>query len=185
MKIKDIQPNKRKAIKLSNPGDFFEGVLVEEPKFTQQTDFNTKKPVFWEKSGDPKMQLVLTVQTDEREDAEDDGVRTYYGKSKDFQNKLVAAVELAGVDVIEKGGFVRVDFTHKDTSKGYTEHIYTSAYVPPAKGVAVAAVKAEPTAAPAEAAPATQSPEQEAEELRARLAALNARNSELPEEAPY
>lgn len=45
----------------------------------QVTNYTSKQPEFWD-NGDPKMQIVVSVQTDLREDADDDGARSIYIK---------------------------------------------------------------------------------------------------------
>lgn len=73
------------------------GRIVTEPREEQQTDINTRQPLFWDDQRTrPKMQLVFTVvcdgsgpaaangwQTDERVDAQDTGHRQVYVKGKD------------------------------------------------------------------------------------------------------
>lgn len=49
---------------------------VKAAKMAQATDID-KKPKFFE-SGDPVMELVIDLQTDERDGPEDDGVRRIY-----------------------------------------------------------------------------------------------------------
>jgi hypothetical protein len=73
------------------------GRIVTEPREEQQTDINTRQPLFWDDARTrPKMQLVFTVvcdgsgpaaangwRTDERVDAQDPGHRQVYVKGKD------------------------------------------------------------------------------------------------------
>lgn len=73
------------------------GRIVTDPREEQQTDINTRAPLFWDDARTrPKMQLVFTVicdgsgqaaangwRTDERVDAQDTGMRQVYVKGKD------------------------------------------------------------------------------------------------------
>lgn len=62
----------------------------------QCLDFDSKKPEFWD-DGSPKMQIVISVQTQERVDAEDDGVRSVYVKGWGAQKIALAnAIRDAG-----------------------------------------------------------------------------------------
>jgi hypothetical protein len=61
-------------------GTSYTGILTEDLVKTQVIDFDSKEPKFW-KNGDPVMQVVATVQTDLREDDEDNGLRRIFFKS--------------------------------------------------------------------------------------------------------
>lgn len=63
----------------------------------QSTDFATKAPEFWD-DGSPKMQIVVTIQTDQRVDSDDDGARSIYIKSWGLD-------KIALVQAIHNGGF--------------------------------------------------------------------------------
>ena len=53
-------------------GDVVGGVIAIEPEQRQQTDYKTGEGLTW-KDGSPRMQLVVTVQTDLRDpEVEDD-----------------------------------------------------------------------------------------------------------------
>lgn len=62
----------------------------------QQTDFLSKKPLFWD-NGDPRWELVITLQTDERDDEteDDDGQRRIFAKGK-LMYAIREAVEASG-----------------------------------------------------------------------------------------
>lgn len=57
------------------------GTITEQPELRQQTDFETGELLTWD-DGSPRMQLIVTVQTDLRDPAnpEDDGRRRFYIK---------------------------------------------------------------------------------------------------------
>lgn len=70
---------------------------VRATKKVQQRTFKTKEPEFWP-NGDPKMQLVVTIETDERDPSidDDDGVRNLYIKGKAMTEAVRDAVKASG-----------------------------------------------------------------------------------------
>ena len=62
----------------SQPGATVTGTLAGEPDVRQATDFQTKQPAFFLKSGKPKFEVVFDLQTDLREDQDDDGRRSVW-----------------------------------------------------------------------------------------------------------
>lgn len=82
------------------------GMIVSEPREEQQTDINTRQPLFWDAERTrPKTQLVFTVvcdgsgpalqngwQTNERVDALDTGHRQVYIKGKDKTEAIKAQI---------------------------------------------------------------------------------------------
>ena len=62
----------------SQPGASVTGTLAGEPDVRQATDFQTKQPAFFLKSGKPKFEVVFDLQTDLREDPDDDGRRSVW-----------------------------------------------------------------------------------------------------------
>lgn len=61
-------------IKFDTVGEAVTGTVVSITE-RQVTDYTTKLPATWA-DGNPKMELVIVLQTTEREDADDDGKRT-------------------------------------------------------------------------------------------------------------
>ena len=55
----------------------YTGTLAEMPQQRQATDYTTKEPKYY-KDGAPIMEIILTLQTNERNDEEDDGMRRWY-----------------------------------------------------------------------------------------------------------
>lgn len=51
------------------------GILASDPDTRQATDFQTKQPAYFRKSGKPKYEIVFDLRTDLREDQDDDGTR--------------------------------------------------------------------------------------------------------------
>jgi len=118
-------------------GDSISGVICAPPELRQQTDMKTGKLKTWD-NGDPVMQLVVKLQTDLREDGEDDGVRNLYvsgGFKRDSLQKAVAdAVRSAKAKGLEVGGTLAVKFTGEEppTVKGFDPaKLYAAKYTPP------------------------------------------------------
>lgn len=102
---------KRSAFnKDSQPGATVTGTLAGEPDVRQATDFQTKQPAFFLKSGKPKLEVVFDLQTDLREDPDDDGRRSvwvhWWGVQRDA---LTEAVNQFGHDP-HKGDKMTVTF---------------------------------------------------------------------------
>ncbi|MCI6773606.1 MAG: hypothetical protein MR570_06470 [Bifidobacterium pseudolongum] len=62
----------------SQPGTTVTGTLAGEPEVRQATDFQTKQPAYFLKSGKPKLEVVFDLQTDLRDDPDDDGRRSVW-----------------------------------------------------------------------------------------------------------
>ena len=60
-----------KSAKFDREGDKVVGTILDM-QVKQQTDIKTGAPRTWD-NGDPMMQLVVTLQTDARDDEDDDG----------------------------------------------------------------------------------------------------------------
>lgn len=54
------------------------GILASDPDTRQATDFQTKQPAYFRKSGKPKYEIVFDLRTDLREDQDDDGMRSVW-----------------------------------------------------------------------------------------------------------
>lgn len=148
--------------KFPTPGTTVGGRITERPTVEQQRDISTGDKKFWS-DGNPMMQLVVTVQTDERDPQleEDDGRRRLFVKGQ-MKNAIADAVRAAGARGLEVGGTLAVTYSHDGTAsqRGFNPpKQYTSRYTPAAT---VALNTPDPGtaapqqyAAPAPAAPAT------------------------------
>jgi hypothetical protein len=106
-------------------GTSYEGIICEDLRQTQITDFTTKQPVFYQ-DGRPAMQLVVTLQTNlaDQSDPTDDGKRTLYVK-----NQMLAAfrteVQKYAPNRIGIGSHIRVTLVEfKNTGKGNPQKIF-------------------------------------------------------------
>ena len=90
-------------------GDRVWGEIINSSRM-QQRDFDSGDLLTWD-DGNPRMQIVISLQTDEREDDEDDGVRKVYIKEP---SQLLAAmrqaVTKAGAKGIANGGKFLVQY---------------------------------------------------------------------------
>ena len=120
-----------KAVKFANVGDTVSGTIIKEPTVEQQRDIDSGKPRTYD-DGNPMLQMVVTLQTDLRDDAEDDGVRRLFVRSG-LRTAVQKAVQDAGVDSLDVGGELN-DVTH--TGLDGRKKLYRATYVPPKPGAA-------------------------------------------------
>lgn len=148
------------SAKFEAPGDTIDGTIAEPPEVRQQTDIATGQPVFWP-SGDPKMQLVVTLATTIRDDSDDDGKRRVYIKGKSLTEAVREAVRQSGAKGLELGGTLTVTYTGDGVAsqRGFNPpKLYTAAYARPdttKQSAEFLGVDKAPTPAVAPVAPAT------------------------------
>ena len=108
-----------KTAKFDVPGRTHAGTIMSISNPEPQTDFETKLPI------PGKMQIRVTIATDEREDGDpdDDGQRTVYVASGWMRGAIAEAVRAAGVEAPKVGGFLSVTYTGlvpNSRAKNYT-----------------------------------------------------------------
>ncbi|MEU4332354.1 hypothetical protein [Nonomuraea dietziae] len=123
------------AAKFETIGTTVTGQICAQPEVIQQTDLDTGKPLFWD-DGRPRMQLVVTVQTNLRdpEMPDDDGQRKFYVRAK-LQDAVRQAVRAAKARGLEIGGTLSITYAAdgEQTRRGFNPpKIYTATYQPPA-----------------------------------------------------
>lgn len=101
---------------------------VSELDTGQQRDYVTKQPLFWGPdrrptttvTNDPVMQTIITVQTDERDQAieDDDGRRRIYAGGRNIRQAIVDAIRNAGANGIEIGGKLAVKYVSGSGNTG-------------------------------------------------------------------
>lgn len=123
-----------------NVGDRVSGEITAV-ETTQQTDPQTGAPKTWD-DGSPRWQIVVTIQTGERIDDEDDGRRKLYIKGSmkyaSTQKAVVDAVKAAGAKTLEVGGTLALAYTGdgERTNRAFNPpKLYQAAYKPPVAGV--------------------------------------------------
>jgi hypothetical protein len=121
-------------------GTTVSGVIIAH-EVRQQTDMETGSPMEWD-NGDPRMQLVVSLQTDQRiaGEPDDDGIRAIYVKgskapgSRSLHDAVRAAVQGAGAKGIEPGGTLTVQLVGTEPSKtrGFNDRkLWAAAYKAP------------------------------------------------------
>jgi hypothetical protein len=96
-----------RSASFKNINDRVWGEIVHT-ELRQQTSFEENTPLFWD-DGKPRMQLVVTLQTDLAEDEDDDGVRKIYAKGQMLQ-AIRKAIVKAGEKQIRSGGRLLVQY---------------------------------------------------------------------------
>lgn len=147
--IDDLLSAGAKSVKFENPGDKVSGVITDV-QVRQATEFGTGAPLTWD-DGNPREQIVVTLQTSLREDGDDDGVRSAYIKGWGQQLKAFRAASQASGKPVKGDTFTATftGFGPKSPKGGF-----------PPKEFAYEIVKADrldaivSTPAPVEAAPA-------------------------------
>lgn len=125
----DILAGGGKSAKFPTIGTTVEGTVVDFAT-SQQTSIEGE-PLSWD-DGSPRWQIVITMQTAEREDDTDDGIRRMFCKGN-LLTELKAAVKASG-EKLAVGGVVKAQY-HADgeARRGYTApKLYKVKYTPPA-----------------------------------------------------
>lgn len=124
----------------------------------QKTDLDGK-PQFWQ-DGNPFNQLVCTISTALRENADDDGKRRvyvpWYGQNK---KAIEAAVRAVGKQFPEVGGVLTATFDHLEpsTQRGFNDvKIFAYVYQPPNPAAALFNASTPPGQTSYQAAPSTE-----------------------------
>jgi hypothetical protein len=105
----------------------------------QQVDFDTKAPLTWS-DGKPRMESIFRLQTDERANEDDDGVRILQARGGNYtvargtgealEVAIFEAYKAAGIKTIE-GAHLTVKLTGKgEATKGNPPNLYTAKATP-------------------------------------------------------
>lgn len=133
-----LAPSGGKSASLGDIGDTIRGTVVSA-ETRQQTEFGTDKLLFWDDGG-PMMQLVIALQTDQRDGEDDTGIRNLYVKgskkpeSMSLAAALIVALKKAGAQ-LEVGGTLAVKYVGegKPSKPGFNPpKQYEMAYKAPA-----------------------------------------------------
>ena len=119
------------SAKFASIGTTVKGTVIAA-EVRDQTDFTTGEVLRWD-NGDPRKQLVVTLQTDERDGDinDDDGTRRLFAKGN-MLNAIKAAVRKAGAN-LEPGGTLVVKYVADGDppKKGLNApKLYEAAYKP-------------------------------------------------------
>lgn len=114
------------------PGTTITGTITDAA-MKQVTKFGSTEPDYFQ-SGDPKMQVILTLKTDLHDDIDDDGTRAAYIKLWGSQKAALAkAIETAGCakasQILIPGTIFKATFHGKETraskNGSFTENVYS------------------------------------------------------------
>jgi hypothetical protein len=121
-----------RSVKFPLPGDSIRGVICEPPRLEQERDIKTGVPLTWP-SGDPKMQMVITLQTTLAEDDDDDGRRRLYVNKKGMKAALADALRAARCNAYAEEGELYAVFTnYGEPSPGLSApKLFAAEYEPP------------------------------------------------------
>lgn len=135
-----------KAFKFEEIGDTVEGV-IEDIQVAQQTSMEDNTPLSWP-DGSPRMQLIITLQTDLHEGDDDDGQRKLYAKGGKYEvssgtgtslkDAIADAVKKAGAKSIDAGGKLKVGYSGegKRTNRGFSPpKLFRASYEAPKASV--------------------------------------------------
>lgn len=151
------------SAKFENPGDSVTGTVVSA-EVTNQTDMVTGAVQTWD-NGEPKQQLVVTLQTSQRADGDDDGVRKVYVKgskkagSRSLHDAVASAVRASGAKGLTPGGTLTVKYIGDEPSatRGFNPRkLYEASFAPSSGGDFLGTQEAAPAPAQAPAAPPVQ-----------------------------
>lgn len=146
------------AFPFDNVGDTVTGSVVSLEQ-QQQTDMDSGEPAWWDDAKTrPKIMYAVTLKTELREDASDDGLRTVYlrGSTKPETKSSLAAVRgavkaVTGSYDLQFGGKLTLQYSGSEPAsnrKFNDRKLYTAAYEAPSMALG------EPVPTPAVAAPA-------------------------------
>ena len=123
-------------------GSQVRGTIAQTPEVMPIKDIQTKKPLFWD-DGQPKQQIRVILQTEEKTDEEDDGRRAVYLKSG-MLKAVQKAVRDASAKGLAVGGKLAIKYVKDGESKtkGFAPpKIYVAKYEAPDPMAAVAAAE--------------------------------------------
>ena len=131
-----------KSAKFESMGDMIAGEITDV-SVQDQRNMDSGQVMTWD-DGLPRKQMVISLQTDLREDDDDDGVRKVYVKGGNYtvdqgsgasgKTALQQACKKAGVKIPEAGGTLKVAFTGLGvkTNRGFSApKLFTMSYQPP------------------------------------------------------
>jgi hypothetical protein len=108
-----------KSFQFNKIGDICRGV-IESVELRQQTSLDDNKPLVWD-DGRPRMMLVVTLQTTDRDGDDDTGMRSIYAKGGRFEvaegegtsmrDAIAQAVKDVGASSIDPGDELAVGYT--------------------------------------------------------------------------
>lgn len=140
-RVKPAQFGKRQPGDSPVWGTVEHGIITEEPITVQKRKYNPGKLdhgdlLFWdEEKTQPQWQLKVCIQTDHRDDDDDDGIRAIY-VSGQLKAATIEALKAAGAKKLEKGGhFYAKAVEQIRNQNGFKQNIFACKYELPTKQV--------------------------------------------------
>ena len=127
-----------KAAKFATHGDQVVGIVIAT-RVSQRRDFKSKALKYWD-DGNPQNELIITLQTGESVDEDDDGLRRVYAHGR-MLSTIGDAVRKTGAEGLRPGGklFIRYVKDGEPASPGMSgAKLYIAKYEPPAREIASA-----------------------------------------------
>lgn len=143
------------AAKFPTIGTSITGRIVRKPEVRQQTHIETGEPLTFA-NGDPRMQIIVSLATEEREadNPDDDGERALYIKGN-MLGAIRDAVRKASAKGLEVGGVLTVAYIADGEKKNKAFNapkLYNATYVPPTAQAANDMLMAAPASEPGQPA---------------------------------
>lgn len=120
-----------KSCKFDNLGDTWVGTIADTPTAKQMTKYQSTELDYWP-SGDPKMQIVVPLQTDVRDpsDPSDDGRRVLFIPPR-MMGPVKEAILRSGAKGLQVGGRLAVRWASGSGQGEGNPKLYTAEYAPP------------------------------------------------------
>jgi hypothetical protein len=119
-------------------GTVLTGTIAKAPEVAQQRDYKTGELETWS-NGDPKLKVIITLQTTLKENADDDGIRALHvKKGLGEHNAIRDAVLAAGASAVQVGGVLTMTLTGQipnPSGQGYPVKTFSATYAPPAQNL--------------------------------------------------
>lgn len=109
------------------------GIITDEPQERDATDPFSGEVLTW-KDGNPKKVLVITVQTELRDDSDDDGKRSVWISTVGQKRAVGDAIRESGRKGLDVGGTLTLTFTgygEKTNPALNPPKVFSASYTPP------------------------------------------------------
>jgi hypothetical protein len=120
------------SAKFDKIGTVIKGTIVREPELQQQRDIKDGKPLTFD-DGSPRMQVKVILQTEAKDDADDNGERAVYLKSG-LLKAVQAAIKKAGEKGLAINGLLSIKYVKdgEQKTKGFNPpKVYAAKYEAP------------------------------------------------------
>lgn len=116
------------VFKFADPGDKITGIVMEEPKLLPMKAYGSDQPKV-DGAGNPVMQILLLLATDQQLDPEHDGQYRVYVDKPGMKAAVRRALTEAGSTTVEVGGELTIEFTgYQAMRSGAQAKVFTATY---------------------------------------------------------